>query len=32
MVKSMKINDHLIVKGFEKILKIKEGMNNNRLW
>jgi LAGLIDADG endonuclease len=28
----MKINDHLTVKGFEKILNIKEGMNYNRLW
>jgi hypothetical protein len=27
----MKINDHLTVKGFEEILKIKEGMNRNRL-
>jgi len=28
----MKTNDHLTAKGFEKILKIKEGMNQNRLW
>jgi len=28
----MKTNDHLSIKGFEKILKIKEGMNNNRMW
>jgi LAGLIDADG endonuclease len=32
VVEIMKINDHLTVKGFEKILKIKEGMNLNRLW
>jgi hypothetical protein len=28
----MKTNDHLTVKGFEKIWNIKEGMNYNRLW
>lgn len=32
VVEIMKTNDHLTVKGFEKILKIKEGMNLNRLW
>jgi LAGLIDADG endonuclease len=32
VVEIMKSNDHLTVKGFEKILKIKEGMNLNRLW
>lgn len=32
VVEIMKINDHLTIKGFEKILKIKEGMNHNRLW
>ena len=32
VVEIMKTNDHLTVKGFEKILKIKEGMNRNRLW
>jgi len=32
VVEIMKINDHLTVKGFEKILKIKKGMNLNRLW
>jgi hypothetical protein len=31
VVEIMKSNDHLTVKGFEKILKIKEGMNLNRL-
>ena len=28
----MKTNDHLTAEGFEKILKIKERMNDNRLW
>jgi len=28
----MKTNDHLTAEGFEKIGKIKEGMNHNRLW
>jgi len=28
----MKTNDHLTAEGFLKILKIKEGMNQNRLW
>jgi len=32
VVEIMEVNNHLTVKGFEKILKIKEGMNNNRLW
>ena len=32
VVEIMKTNDHLTVKGYEKIVKIKEGMNRNRLW
>jgi hypothetical protein len=32
VVEIMKVNDHLTVKGFEKIKGIKEGMNHNRLW
>lgn len=30
VAKIMETNDHLTVKGYEKILKIKEGMNRNR--
>jgi len=32
VVEIMKTNDHLTVKGYEKIVKIKEGMKRNRLW
>ena len=32
VVEIMRTNDHLTVKGFEKIIKIKGGMNHNRLW
>jgi hypothetical protein len=32
VVDIMKVNDHLTIKGFEKIKRIKEGMNHNRLW
>lgn len=28
----MKVNDHLTKEGFERIMRIKEGMNQNRLW